>query len=119
MKSCVRDVMAARAVAVRKTASFKEMIIRMRKSRVSAFPVVDDEGRVIGVVSEADLLDKEADLATGQGPLAGVLRFGEETKAAGVTAAELMTSPPLTVSPDTPLAEAARIMRDHRVKLCP
>jgi CBS domain-containing protein len=119
MKSCVRDVMAARPVAVRKTASFKEMIIRMRKSRVSAFPVVDDEGRVIGVVSEADLLDKEADLATGQGPLASVLRFGDQEKAAGVTAAELMTSPPLTVGPDTPLAEAARLMRDHRVKRLP
>jgi CBS domain-containing protein len=119
MRSRVRDVMVARAVAVRKTASFKEMIIRMRKSGVSAFPVIDDEGRVIGVVSEADLLAKEADLATGQGPLAGALRFGDQEKAAGVTAAELMTSPPLTVGPDTPLAEAARIMRDHRVKRLP
>jgi CBS domain-containing protein len=119
MKCCVRDVMATRAVVVRKTASFKEMIVRMRKSRVGAFPVVDDDGRVIGVVSEADLLAKEADLATGQGPLANVLRFGDQQKAAGVTAAELMTSPPVTVSPDTPLAEAARLMRDHQVKRLP
>jgi CBS domain-containing protein len=119
MKSCVRDVMTARAVAVRKTASFKEMIIRMRKSSITALPVIDDEGRVIGVVSEADLLNREADLAVGQGPLASVLRFGDQEKAAGVTAAELMTSPPLTVGPDTSLAEAARIMRDHRVKRLP
>ena len=74
----------------------------MRESQVSAFPVVDDQGRVIGVVSQADMLNKEADLATGPGPLASVLRFRDHEKAAGVTAAELMTSPPVTVGPDTP-----------------
>ena len=45
MKSCVRDVMTTPVVAVRKTASFKEMITRMRESGISAFPVVDDGGR--------------------------------------------------------------------------
>lgn len=119
MKSCVRNVMATRVVAVRKNASFKEMIVRMRRSGISALPVVDDDGGVIGVVSQADMLDKEADLATSDGPLAGVLRFGDHEKAAGVTAAELMTSPPVTAGPDTPLAEAARLMRDHRVKRLP
>ena len=119
MKSYVRDVMATRVVAVRKTASFKEMIIGMRKAGVSALPVVDDQGRVIGVVSHADMLDKEADLATGPGPLASVLRFRNHEKAAGVTAAELMTSPPVTADPDTSLAEAARLMRDRRVKRLP
>ena len=119
MKSCVRDVMATPVVAVKKTASFKEMIVRMRKARVSALPVVDDAGRVVGVVSEADLLNKEADLAAGPGPLASVLRFRDHEKAAGVTAAQLMTSPPVTVGPDTPLAEAARLMRDRRVKRLP
>jgi len=119
MKSYVRDVMATRVVAVRKTAAFKEMIVGMRKAGVSAFPVVDDQGRVIGVVSQADMLNKEADLATGPGPLASVLRFRDHGKAAGVTAAELMTSPPVTADPDTPLAEAARLMRDHRIKRLP
>ena len=119
MKSSVRDVMTTRAVAVKKTASFKEMIVRMRKARVSALPVVDDAGRVVGVVSEADLLNKVADLAAGPGPLASVLRFRDHEKAAGVTAAQLMTSPPVTVGPDTPLAEAARLMRDRRVKRLP
>lgn len=119
MKSCVRDVMATRIVAVKKTASFKEMIVGMRKAQVSAFPVVDDQGRVIGVVSHADMLNKEADLATGPGPLASVLRFRDREKAAGVTAAELMTSPPVTAGPDTSLAEAARLMCDHRVKRLP
>jgi CBS-domain-containing membrane protein len=65
------------------------------------------------------MLDKEAELATGHGPLAGVLRFGDHEKASGVTAAELMTSPPVTAGPDTTLAEAARLMRDHQVKRLP
>src|SRR6266566_1454031 len=119
MKNMVRDVMTTRVVAVKKTASFKEMIVRMRKARVSAFPVVDDAGLVIGVVSQADMLNKEADLATGPGSLASALRFRDHEKAAGVTAAELMTSPPVTAGPDTPLAEAACLMRDHRVKRLP
>jgi CBS domain-containing protein len=119
MKSCVQDVMTARVVSVRKTASFKEMILLMRKFQVSAFPVIDDAGRVIGVVSQADMMNKEADLATGPGPLSGILRFRDHDKAAGVTAAELMTAPPLTVSPSTPLTEAARLMRDRRVKRLP
>jgi CBS domain-containing protein len=119
MKSCVRDVMTAHVVAVKKPASFKEMVVRMRKSHVSAFPVVDDAGRVIGVVSQADMLNKEADLAAGTGSLASMLRFRDHDKAAGITAGELMTSPPVTVSPDAPLADAARLMRDRRVKRLP
>lgn len=119
MKSTVKDVMTTHVVAVKRTASFKEMIVRMRKSHVSAFPVVDDAGRVIGVVSQADMLNKEADLAPGPGPLSGILRFRDHEKALGVTAAELMTSPPVTVGPDTPLADAARLMRDRRVKRLP
>jgi CBS domain-containing protein len=119
MKSCVRDVMTTHVVAVKKPASFKEMIVRMRKSHVSAFPVVDDAGRVIGVVSQADMLNKEADLAPGTGSLAGILRFRDHDKAAGITAGELMTSPPVAISPDATLAAAARLMRDRRVKRLP
>jgi len=114
----VGDVMTTRVVAVKKNASFKEMIIRMREFRISAFPVVDHEGRVIGVVSEADMLNKEADLA-GRGPLASILRFRDHEKSAAVTAGELMTSPPVVIGPDAPVAEAARHMRDRRVKRLP
>ena len=60
MNAKVKDVMSTRVVAVRRTASFKEMAARLRRHRVSAFPVLDEEGKVVGVVSEADLLTKEA-----------------------------------------------------------
>jgi CBS domain-containing protein len=119
MRSMVRDVMTSRVVAVRRDASFKEMVARMRESRISAFPVIDDAGRVIGVVSEADFLNKEAEQAEIQGVLAGLVHFRAHAKAAGVTAAELMTSPAVTTGPDTPVVEAARLMRDRRVKRLP
>ena len=119
MGSTVKDVMTTQVVAVRQAASFKEMVVKMRDSRVSAFPVLDDGGRVIGVVSEADMLNKEAGLDTEPGELSSLLRFTEREKAAGVTAAELMTKPPVTIGPGAPVAEAARLMRDHRVKGLP
>jgi CBS domain-containing protein len=119
MGSIVKDVMTTQVLSVRPAASFKEMVVKMRRSRVSALPVVDGEGRVIGVVSEADMLNKQADLDTGSGTLSDLLRFGEREKAEGVTAAELMTKPPVTVGPGVPLPEAARLMRDRRVKRLP
>ncbi len=119
MRSMVRDVMTSRVVAVRSDASFKDMVAKMRESRISAFPVVDGSGRVIGVVSEADFLNKEAEQADIQGVLASLMHFRTHAKAAGVTADELMTSPAVTVGPDTPVVEAARLMRDRRVKRLP
>ena len=56
MSTMVRDVMTQPVVAVRRDASFKEMAARLRQYRVSAFPVIDENHKVIGVVSEADLL---------------------------------------------------------------
>ena len=119
MRSTVRDVMTTQVVAVRKDASFKEMIARMRAARISAFPVVDQGGKVVGVVSEGDLLNKEADQAASPGTIAGLLHFRFHEKAAGVTAGELMTSPAVTIGPDAPVTEAARVMRDRRVKRLP
>jgi CBS domain-containing protein len=119
MGSTVKDVMTTQVVGVGTAASFKEMVVQMRKSRVSALPVIDGEGRVIGVVSEADMLNKQADLDTAPGTLSSLLRFTEREKAAGVTAAELMTTPPVTIGPGAPVAEAARLMRDRRVKRLP
>ena len=55
----VSDVMTQTVVAVGPDATFKEIVATMRKWRVSALPVLEGDGRVIGVVSEADLLRKE------------------------------------------------------------
>ncbi len=119
MNAVVRDVMTRRVVSVREDASFKEMAAMLRRTRISAFPVIDSADRVIGVVSEADLLVKEAVQATGTSFIAALRHIREEDKASGVTAVALMTRPAITIGPDAPVAEAARIMYDRRVKRLP
>jgi CBS-domain-containing membrane protein len=119
MTSTVRDIMTTRVISVRKDASFKEMAAMLRSSRISAFPVIDDAGRVIGVVSAGDLLVKEAVLADGTSLLAALRHIREDDKAAGVTAADLMTAPAITIGPDASVVDAARLMYDRRVKRLP
>jgi len=119
VNATVRDVMTRRVVSVREDASFKEMADMLRRTRISAFPVIDKSNRVIGVVSEADLLVKEAVQATGTSIVAALRHIREEDKAQGVTAGDLMTRPAITISPDAPVPEAARIMYDRRVKRLP
>ena len=125
MRTTVRDVMTTRVVAVRKNATFKDIATLLTEYRVSAFPVVDDEEKVIGVVSEADMLSKEALVAamgvqaTRLGRIAGSPYHDEFAKAAAVTAGDLMTKPPVVVTPDEPVTSAARLMYHGRVKRLP
>jgi len=111
--------MTTRVISVRKDASFKDMAAMLRSSRISAFPVIDDAGKVIGVVSAGDLLVKEAVLADGTSLLAALRHIREDDKAAGVTAADLMTAPAITIRPDASVVDAARLMYDRRVKRLP
>jgi len=122
MNAKVRDVMTTEVVAVRRDASFKEMAARLREYRVSAFPVIDDNRRVIGVVSEADLLAKEA--LAGEHPgipaaVTGILHHKDQQKAQGLTAGDLMTHPAVTVRPDDSVEHAARLMYTLQVKRLP
>jgi CBS domain-containing protein len=111
--------MTTSVVAVRKGASFREMADMLRARRISAFPVVDDAGRVIGVVSEGDLLVKEAVQADGTSVLAALRHLKEDDKATGITAGDLMTQPAITIGPEASVAVAARLMYDRRVKRLP
>jgi len=117
--SRVKDVMTTDVVSVRETAEYKDIVSVLRELHVSAFPVLDEADHLVGVVSEADLLLKEV----GQQALGGYLissgRRGERAKAAGMTAAELMTTPAVTIGPDDSLADAARLMHDRHVKRLP
>ena len=117
MNVTVKDVMTTQVVAVRRGATFKEMAATLRRFRVSAFPVVDDHEKVIGVVSEADLLAKEA--LTDPGVLDGLLHHKEMRKAWGLTAGDLMTHPAVTVRPDDSVEHAARLMYSLRIKRLP
>ncbi len=114
----VADVMTREVATVPPGASVKEIARQIAQRRVSALPVVDVEGQVLGVVSEADLLLKAG---RSEPPRRSHL-FGprpsraEREKAEGFTAADLMTSPALTVAPEAALADAARLMRERGVK---
>ncbi|MDF9873769.1 CBS domain-containing protein [Streptomyces sp. NPDC053741] len=113
----VSDLMTHTPVAVGSQASYKEIVQLLNRWKVSALPVLAGEGRVIGVVSEADLLPKEA-----RRPDEGAAPANAPTdaaKAGAVRAEDLMSSPAITVHADAPLAEAARIMARRRVKRLP
>ncbi len=122
MKVTVKDVMTDQVVAVRREASFKEMAAKLREFRVSAFPVIDENRRVIGVVSEADLLAREAlagDHAAIPAAITGILHHKEHQKADGLTAGDLMTHPAVTVRPEDSVEHAARLMYTLQVKRLP
>jgi CBS domain-containing protein len=119
MNATVKDVMTTHAVAVRMNATYKEMAARLRELRVSAFPVLDDDNKVVGVVSEADLLTKEALEYSVRGLMGGILHGRERAKAAADTAAELMTKPAVTIGPREPVSHAARLMYSRKVKRLP
>src|ERR1700722_10389706 len=119
MKSTIKDVMSTHVIAVRQGASYKDMAAMLREQRVSAFPVLDDHNKVIGVVSESDLLTKEALEGTVPGVSQGIRAHREPPRANAFPAAELMPSPPVTIAPDEPVTQAARLMYSRRVKRLP
>lgn len=121
VRTTVRDVMTSPVESVPPSAGFKEIVARLRERRISAVPVVDVSGQVVGVVSEADLLLKEE-----RGSQESKVAFGDRlrgralrAKVAGSIAAELMTSPAITVRADVTVAEAARILHRHGLKRLP
>jgi len=119
MNATVKDVMTTHVVAVRKNASFKDMAARLREHRVSAFPVLDEDNKVVGVVSEADLLTKEALEFAVPGKVSSMLHQRELAKAAAVVAEDLMNKPPVTIGPDEFVTHAARLMYTRKVKRLP
>ena len=115
----VSDVMTRRVVAVGRAAPFKEIARTLEQWNVSAMPVLEGEGRVIGVVSEADLLPKEEFRDSDPGLYEQRGRLSEAAKAGAVTAEELMSTPAVTVHPGVTLSQAARIMAVRHVKRLP
>ncbi|WP_329345075.1 CBS domain-containing protein [Streptomyces sp. NBC_01352] len=115
----VSDVMSQTVAAIGREAAFKEIVRTMHDWKVSALPVLEGEGRVVGVVSEADLLPKEEFRDSDPDRYTQLRRLADLAKAGAGTAGELMTSPALTVQADATLAQAARTMAHARVKRLP
>jgi CBS domain-containing protein len=115
----VSDVMTQTVAAIGRGASFKEIVRMMHDWKVSALPVLEGEGRVVGVVSEADLLPKEEFRDSDPDRYTQLRRLSDLAKAGAVTAGELMTSPALSVHANATLAQAARTMAHAKVKRLP
>ncbi|MFF5404463.1 CBS domain-containing protein [Streptomyces misionensis] len=111
--------MTRAVVAVGRTARFKDIVERMERWKVSALPVLEGDGRVVGVVSEADLLPKEEFRDSDPDRMTQRRRLADLAKAGAVSAEEVMSTPAVTVHADATLAEAARIMALKRVKRLP
>jgi|SRR5271165_2137331 len=116
MKTAVKDVMTTRVIWVRKDAPFRELAAALRRHRVSAFPVLGEGDKVIGVVSEADMLTKEA---VDPGVISGILHHRDAEKARGTTAGDLMTAAVVAVAPDDTVEHAAQLMYSRKVKRLP
>jgi CBS domain-containing protein len=108
MKSVtVKDVMTTRVVSMRKDASFREMAAALREHRSAPSP----SSTVTGALgSEPQGMP---------GMITGLLRRKEHAKARGVTAGELMSGPPVTVTPDDTVEHAAKLMYARKVKRLP
>jgi CBS domain-containing protein len=120
MKRTVRQVMTTDVVTAATTTPFKQLVRLIESNHVSALPVVDDRGVLVGIVSEADLLLKEEDPDPAPtGALTGRRRKLHRSKAVGLVASQVMTTPVVTIAPDAGLSEAARTMRRHGVKRLP
>lgn len=119
-----KDAMTSPLVTVRPDTPVKDVAAAMLTHHISGVPVVTDQGEVVGIVTEADLLHKEG------GPFeqdprffAGLPAFARASaaarKARGKTARDLMTSPVVTVEEDASLREMAGLMMRRKINRLP
>jgi CBS domain-containing protein len=121
----VRDVMTTPAVTIRPQATYREIVDTLLAHDISGVPVVDGGGRLLGIVSEADLLSRAAYGHRTRRPLALLADYlcGRDPqwvrKAAGDTAADLMNAAPQHTTPDADLGDAARWLIEDRHRRLP
>ncbi len=122
-----KDIMTGTVISVEKNTTVRELARLLADNRISGAPVVED-GRVIGVVTENDLIDqtKKVHIPTVITILDSVIylenpeRFEREMrKMAGVKVEDIFTEKVISVDPETPLDEVATIMADKRVHTLP
>ncbi|MFS8204727.1 CBS domain-containing protein [Streptomyces sp. CWNU-52B] len=128
----VGSVMTTEVVRAEYGTPFKEVARLLADHRISGLPVVDEDEQVIGVISETDLMVRQALTAdpyaprrrpwlTGPAKLAGLTRGARKqaVKGRARTAGQLMTAPAVTAHADDTIVEAARTMARRRVERLP
>jgi CBS-domain-containing membrane protein len=128
MSQTARDIMTSPAVTVSPATSIKELARRFADTGISGFPVVDELGGLVGVVTEADLLhqNERLHIPTTFVLLEAVIMLGSSKKLeeemlrmAAAEVAEIMTREPVTVMEDTPVPEVATLFAEQRVHTLP
>jgi CBS domain-containing protein len=121
----VRDVMTTEVISVRRDTPVREIARLLAERRISAVPVVDEDRRVLGIVSEGDLV-RRAETGTVRTRswwleifADSVSRAVDYAKAHGRKAEDVMTSDVVTIHEDASLAEAATLLEKHRIKRLP
>src|SRR5688572_20006312 len=119
----VRDVMTTRVISVAPETDVREVARILLSNRISGAPVVDGTGRVLGMLTEGDLM-RRADIGTGDGSeenraASPAERAGRFVKSHGLHAQDAMTRPVLSVSEDVDLDEVATLFEAHRIKRAP
>jgi CBS domain-containing protein len=120
----ISDVMTSPAITVRFDAPWPEVAERMVSARVSGLPVVADDDRLVGVVTEADLLSQPAFGVHRSGGLEAVVETVQGHpqwlyELVEFNAGQLMNTALVVAHPDEDVAEAVRRMLDHHVKWLP
>ncbi|MEV3858159.1 CBS domain-containing protein [Streptomyces sp. NPDC050095] len=119
-----RDVMTVDVVTAKYATPFKEVARLLAEHRISGLPVIDEDEKVLGVVSETDLMYRQAEPAvpgTRPSRLRRLSRSRRDNtrRAAARTAGALMSTPAITVPARAMVAEAARTMAGHKVERLP
>ncbi|MEF2554225.1 CBS domain-containing protein [Aurantimonas sp. A2-1-M11] len=118
-----KDVMTDEVIAARPGATVAEIAELLLKHRISAVPILDDADRVVGIVSEGDLvlrIDDTADHGSWWLRLfAGPGSPAEYVKRHGRRAEDVMTRNVISVAPETPLGEIAHLLERRRIKRVP
>ncbi|MFD9128705.1 CBS domain-containing protein [Kitasatospora sp. NPDC059571] len=115
----VESVMTRDVFTVRPDTPFKEIVALLQSAGIAGVPVTDEDGRPIGVVSEADLVRREADGPTDRHDVSGKARLAGLTPTSAETAAGVMSSPVVTARPRWSIVRAARLMEQRGLKRLP
>ena len=115
----VLDLMTTEVVTVTPGMSLKEAARTMTDLGVSGLPVLDDQGRIVGIITEADFLAREAGRAEPRRRRLLDALFSEPQIAEAENVEQAMTLDPVVIYPEASLTEAARVMVNHGVKRLP
>lgn len=122
----VADVMTRDVITIAPDTTVEAVAKLLYEKQISGVPVVDEQNRVLGILSEGDLMAHTAAIGSGK-PRSWWLRFFSDTasraqeylKTHGRTAFDVMSRSPMTVAPDASLAEVAGLLEKHRIKRLP